>query len=172
MGGVSTRSDFVVRTARTEDYDRLGSVFDEAEAFHRHALPDVFQKPPDRFPSRELWQSVVSGPASTALVAERPGGDLVAFVAIRTVGAPEDPMLVARRTALVDLLAVRSDQQRLGIGKALMAAVHSWALERDLEEVVLNVWEFNQRAVRFYQALGYTTASRMMRRSTVSARSL
>jgi ribosomal protein S18 acetylase RimI-like enzyme len=161
MGG--NASDWVVRAGRREDYERLGQVFDEAESLHREALPDVFRKPPGRVPTREHWQSLVDGDDTTVLVAEGSAGDLVGFAAIRTQHAPDDPMLVARRTAFVDLLAVRSDAQNHGIGKALMAGVHRWAAAHGLDEVVLNVWEFNERAVRFYEALGYKTLARLMR---------
>jgi ribosomal protein S18 acetylase RimI-like enzyme len=64
------------------------------------------------------------------------------------------------------MLAVRSDRQRQGIGRRLMAAAHEWVKERKLAEITLNVWEFNHQAVAFYQALGYDMLSRIMVRSS------
>jgi ribosomal protein S18 acetylase RimI-like enzyme len=76
--------------------------------------------------------------------------------------APDDPLLAPRRFAMVDMLAVRGDRRRRGIGRALMEATHRWAEGCGLEEVALNVWEFNQRAIAFYEHLGYETLSRQM----------
>jgi ribosomal protein S18 acetylase RimI-like enzyme len=45
-----------------------------------------------------------------------------------------------------------------------MAHAQRWATERGLREIELNVWEFNQSAIAFYEALGYVTERRKMRR--------
>jgi ribosomal protein S18 acetylase RimI-like enzyme len=45
-----------------------------------------------------------------------------------------------------------------------MAAAERWARARGAEEVWLDVWEFNGTAIGFYEALGYETVSRRMRR--------
>ncbi len=152
------------REGAIEDYDRLGLVVHEAEVFHRQALPEVFRKPPERFPPRSLYYTLITAAESTVLVAEREA-ELVGFVTIRVDEAPDDPILTPRRFAMVDLLAVRREQQHRGIGQALMGAAHSWAHKQGVAEVMLNVWEFNQHAIGFYEELGYTTASRLMSRS-------
>jgi len=89
-------------------------------------------------------------------------GDLVGFVTVRADSALEEGILQPRNFAVVDTLAVRSDQRRRGIGRSLMEAVHGWARERQLGHVSLNVWEFNEPAIDFYRALGYQTVSRQM----------
>jgi hypothetical protein len=45
-----------------------------------------------------------------------------------------------------------------------MEAAHSWAAERQLGHVSLNVWEFNEPGIGFDQALGYQSVSRQMER--------
>jgi GNAT superfamily N-acetyltransferase len=67
----------------------------------------------------------------------------VGFVTVRTDTAPPGEILQPRDFAVVDLLAVRSDRRRRGIGRSLMEAAHRWAGERRLAHVSLNVWEFN-----------------------------
>lgn len=154
-----------VRRGMAEDYDHLGIVFAEAEVFHRQALPYIFRAPAELFPSRAFYTALIEAPDSAFFVAEE-HGDLVGFVTVRMEQAPEEPILHPRRFAMVDMLAVGHDRQRAGIGRALMEAVHAWATKRGLPEVQLNVWEFNERAIGFYQALGYTTLSRLMVRET------
>lgn len=150
-----------VRNATILDYDRLRPVFDEVEAYHREALPQLFRAPPDTFPSRPLYTALIKGPESAVFVADE-GGELIGFVTVRVQQAPDDPILVPRRFATVDMLAVRSDRRRQGVGRTLMEATHSWARDQGLQEVQLNVWEFNRRAIGFYESLGYRTASRLM----------
>ncbi len=40
-----------------------------------------------------------------------------------------------------------------------------WARARDMKELDLNVYEFNHTAIHFYEALGFRTVSRRMKRS-------
>jgi ribosomal protein S18 acetylase RimI-like enzyme len=89
-------------------------------------------------------------------------GNVLEIRSVRTDSTPGEGILQPRNFAVVDTLAVRSDQRRRGIGRSLMEAVHGWARERRLGHVSLNVWEFNQSAIGFYRALGYQTVSRQM----------
>ena len=73
--------------------------------------------------------------------------------------------MVPRDFVEVDALAVRADQQRAGIGQALMAAAEGWAREREIDDMQLNVWEFNAGALAFYEQLGYVVERRIMRRN-------
>jgi diamine N-acetyltransferase len=40
-----------------------------------------------------------------------------------------------------------------------------WARARDVQELDLNVYEFNHSAISFYEALGFQTVSRRMKRA-------
>ena len=150
-----------IRLASEADYAALGPVFAEAERFHREALPHIFRAPRGQFPPPSLFGQRVSNAGSAVFVADD-AGDLVGFVTVRRDRAPEEGILQLRNFAVVDTLAVRSDQRRRGIGRSLLEAVHDWARERRLGHISLNVWEFNQPAIDFYRALGYQTVSRRM----------
>ena len=52
-----------------------------------------------------------------------------------------------------------------GVGRRLMHHAEGWVREQGVAEVLLNVWEFNRRAIEFYEGLGYETVSRRMRRA-------
>jgi ribosomal protein S18 acetylase RimI-like enzyme len=156
-----SRNGLGIRLASEADYGALGPVFAEAERYHREALPHVFRAPQGRFPPPSLFRQWVSEAGSAVFVADD-AGDLVGFVTVRADSAPDEGILQPRDFAVVDTLAVRSDQRRRGIGRSLLEAVHGWARERRLGHVSLNVWEFNQSAIDFYRALGYQTVSRQM----------
>jgi ribosomal protein S18 acetylase RimI-like enzyme len=69
---------------------------------------------------------------------------------------------VPRRQAFVDSLAVKQEFRRRGVGRALMDHAHRWAIAKGAADIDLNVFEFNQPAIAFYQALGYETSRRRM----------
>ncbi|NCB33438.1 MAG: GNAT family N-acetyltransferase [Erysipelotrichia bacterium] len=58
------------------------------------------------------------------------------------------------RTLFVDDLCVHSSARGSHIGKALLEYAERYALEKNCYNLTLNVWSFNQRAVRFYENAG------------------
>lgn len=62
----------------------------------------------------------------------------------------------------VDVLAVRPELQRHGIGRALMAFAEATARQRSLTEVSLYTHVLMAQAVAFYQRLGYGEMARLV----------
>ena len=155
--------DDSIRSATRADYDALNIVFAEVELLHRTALPYWFRAVDGPALEREFFESQLDDAEAMWLVAER-DGEIVGFVNVCVRQTPDRPFLVPHRYAHIENLAVRASSRGAGVGRALMAAAASWAVERGLSEIELNVWEFNQQALGFYEQLGYVTERRTMRR--------
>jgi ribosomal protein S18 acetylase RimI-like enzyme len=162
--------DYIIRSATRDDYDGVGAVFAEVEQLHRMALPYIFRAPAGPALNREYFESMVADQDAAWLLAEH-DGEIIGFVKVQVLQAPDRPILLPRRYAQVDNLAVRADYRRSGVGRALMERAERWAAERGLREVELNVWEFNQGAIAFYEQLGYVAERRTMRRIISDANS-
>jgi diamine N-acetyltransferase len=152
-----------IRPATIDDYDGVALVFDEIDRLHRQALPHIFRAVAGRALERAYFEAVLADPEADWLLAER-AGEIVGFANVRILHAPDRPMLVPRSFVEAGSLAVRADHQHTGIGRALMGRVADWAVARGLDEIELNVWEFNRDAIGFYEVLGYVTERRTMRR--------
>lgn len=94
-------------------------------------------------------------PDAAVLVAEDPNGTRLGFISLRVV---EDAVIGGKRGHVADL-AVATTTHRSGVGRALMQAAESWARNRGLDIVTLDVWSTNRRALAFYRALGYSIES-------------
>lgn len=152
-----------IRQAQPEDYENLLPLFEEVDAQHRAHLPLQFKKPVGPARDREYYRSVLVSEDFNLLVGEL-NEELVGLIVVVMRDAADIPILVPRRYAVIDNIAVRRDMRRNGIGKALMEAAHGWAWEQGATSVELNVFTFNQAAVRFYESLGYEIVSHKMRR--------
>jgi ribosomal protein S18 acetylase RimI-like enzyme len=95
------------------------------------------------------------------LVAEV-GEQLVGFVHAIVRDTTAFPVFVLRRYAIVDGIVVKSGFQNQGIGRMLMDKMQEWAIARGGTSIELNVYEFNETAISFYERLGYQTFSRKM----------
>ncbi len=150
-----------IRKARAADYDAVVEVLKEGDAYHREALPHIYCAPDGPARSREYIGAILADESRALLVAECDGG-IVGAVQVEVRQARDIPILVPRRYAVVDTLVVSAAFRRTGVGRRLMEHAHRWAIEQGVDEVELNVWEFNEGAVAFYRRLGYTTIKRTM----------
>jgi len=153
--------DLTIRPATAQDYDDLCEIIAEVDALHREQCPDIFQKPPGPARQRAYILDVLADENHGLFVAEA-GGRVAGFLHVVAHDTPPIPILVPRRLAVVDNLAVRRNLRRAGIGRALMGRAEAWARERGAAELDLNVFEFNAGAIAFYHSLGYETRTRRM----------
>jgi ribosomal protein S18 acetylase RimI-like enzyme len=161
-------AQITIRPAAADDYAGVAAVFDEIHELHRRALPYIFRAPAGHALERAEFEAVLAEPEAIWLVAELAGA-IAGFAKLRVLHAPDRPVIVPRHFVEVDALAVRADQRRAGTGRALMAAAEGWARERGIDEIQLNVWEFNAGASAFYRELGYATERRTMRKKIDAA---
>ncbi|MBN2501665.1 MAG: GNAT family N-acetyltransferase [Anaerolineales bacterium] len=143
-----------IRRALPEDYENLLPLFEEVDANHRAHHPLLFKAPDGPARDRTYYQSVLESEGYNLLVGELDGA-LVGLVVVIVKDAPHIPILVPRRFAVIDNLVVRADLRRSGYGEQLMEAAHDLAREAGATSVELNVFAFNQSALRFYEQLGY-----------------
>ena len=151
----------VIRKAETEDYGSLIELFDEIDAIHRDRHPRIFQKPNGPVREIEHYIGLISDESTAVFVAEMEG-NVVGFVHAIVRDAPDIPILVPRRFAIVDGILVRSNYKKSGIGGMLMNGIEEWAKVKGASSIELNVFEFNQEAIAFYESLGYKTLSRKL----------
>jgi diamine N-acetyltransferase len=150
-----------VRKATANDYNTLCELFDEMDALHRDNLPHLFQKPSGSVREQEYYSGLIADENAGLFVAEA-DGKLVGFVHAIVRDTPAFPVFVPRRYAVVDGIVVKSEFQNRGTGRMLMDKMQAWAIAKGAASIELNVYEFNETAISFYEKLGYQTFSRRM----------
>lgn len=150
-----------VRRARIEEYETLCALWAEVDNLHADALPRLFRRIDGPARSRDYVAQLLADEDAAVFVAAI-GGELVGLLTAEVHTAPAHPMFMPRSWVVIQDITVRSTHRRQGIGQALMDAVYRWARERGIADVELTVWEFNDEARAFYEALGYRTISRCM----------
>jgi GNAT superfamily N-acetyltransferase len=154
---------FEIRTAVESDHAQLCLLFDELDALHRDARPDIFRKPAGDARSRDDIAWLIGGDGGTILVAD--DGERLVGLAVALLRSPRShPLLVSRKVVEIDNVVVHSAYHRQGIGRRLVAACIEWAKQRGADDVEIGVHDFNVAAIRFYQALGFEMSIHRMRR--------
>jgi ribosomal protein S18 acetylase RimI-like enzyme len=142
-----------IRSATLMDYDRICELMAQVDALHRNTHPDWFcEAQPVR--EKAFLQSWLDDTDKHIWVAEGNSGIAgVTMFAVRQT--PDVPFMVSRTFIQIDTLVVDERQQRRGIGRTLMEAVHQWGREHLISDIELVVWAFNEAAIAFYRRLGY-----------------
>lgn len=153
--------DIAIREAKEQDYESLCGIIDQVDSIHEGALPERFKGSGGRPREREYIVNAIRSAAVGLFVAQKES-DLVGLVHVVIRDVPDIAILVPRRYAVVDNLAVREDQRRGGVGLALMERAEEWARTKGATSIELNVYAFNKVAQRFYRELGYEILSHRM----------
>ena len=156
--------EMLIREAVARDYKNLNTLIDAVDRLHRDNLPQKFQESEGPVRDRNLILALIADESVGLFVAEREA-QLVGLVHIGIRDTPDIPILVPRRYAVIDNLVVKGGLRRSGIGRALMIKAHDWAITKGAKLVELNVYDFNEAALAFYERLGYKTFSRQMSKS-------
>ncbi len=150
-----------VRPASDDDYDALCPLFAELDLFHRLARPDFFQAAPEPVRSRAFIAALIAAPETAILVAEQ-SGRLNGLAIVRQHEMGGLPIVIPRRMVIVDAIVVAQTCRRRGLGRAILDGAAVWARARNADYIEIAVHEFNQGAIRFYEALGYRTSTRRL----------
>lgn len=155
--------NFHIRRATIDDAHAICQLLIEGGRLHARALPTLI-KPPEASTTENFVSGILRDEQSHILVAEI-NQRVVGYLHFNQRQETEHPVLVPRSYISVSSLIIEEQYRRHGLGKALMQRVHEWAGERNIDDIELQVYEFNTVAREFYERLGYQTISRRMKRS-------
>jgi shikimate dehydrogenase len=162
LKGAGDSLDVAIRLAESTDYEAWRGLCWQVNDLHHRALPMDFVDADKISPPKELFEKFRTGPESGLFIAEC-DGKAVAFLQVG-IREAEHPVLVPKKYAYVSDLVVDGAFHSQGIGTALMMKAESWALERGLHEIRLNVSGFNTPAQRLYEKSGYERNTISMRK--------
>jgi ribosomal protein S18 acetylase RimI-like enzyme len=158
-----TLPPLTIRQATESDYEQLCDLFEELDALHRQARPDLFQKPEGPPRERAYVAALIAGPLSAILVAsDRQSRHLLGFATLIARDIAASPVRPERRILEIDNFGVRKEARRKGVGQALVNHALQWGNRRGFAEVELAVHEFNADAIGFYERMGFSTSLRRM----------
>ena len=150
----------MVRFARKDELDRVNELRKEVNDLHVAGKPEIFKEgfgDDLRNYIYEIWND----PGKEIIVAEK-AGVVCGFAVIQYVSRPENPFRKAIRYIDVDEFGVDAAHRRQGMATEMIGFIRALAREKGYDRIELNMWEFNQDALAFYESVGFTTYRRYM----------
>ena len=150
----------VIRFAKEDELEKINVLRKQVNDLHVEGKPDVFKH---GF-SEELQNYVYfifKDPEQKIVVADK-DGELCGFAILHHIYKPENPFMKVRDFLDIDEFCVDEKHRREGIATALIEFIKNFAKEQGYHRLELNMWEFNQDALAFYEAAGFETFRRYM----------
>lgn len=142
----------VVRQSCDNDAEAVYGLLKIIAELHKNARPDMFPNLESKYTLDEVRERL-SKEDNGVFVSETDGVvNGYVFCDILTEGCG--------MTLYVDDLCVDPSARRQGIASKLMDRAKEYAKEKNCRMIMLNVWEFNESALDFYEKYGFTTRTR------------
>ena len=149
-----------IRLAKKSDLPAVNAIRRQVHLLHAEGRPDIFRRKFGKKLAALMYDRFHDASGKT-IVAEK-DGTIVGFAVLEIVDRPKSPYNRARRFLRVTEFGVDKACRREGIGAALLTFVKQYAAKKNFDTVELDVWEFNEGALRFYEAQGFSTYRRYM----------
>ncbi|MCP4362087.1 MAG: GNAT family N-acetyltransferase [Chloroflexi bacterium] len=152
--------DIVIREATLADQEGLFLLYAEIDALHHEAMPDTFRTTEEIARPSNFLVERLADEKIHLYVAE--AADRLAGMILLKPKTQKHPLFYTQDYLHISTLIVAADFQGQGVAQLLLNTAVTFAKERELTQINLNVYEFNQRAIAFYEKEGFNTGKREM----------
>jgi diamine N-acetyltransferase len=156
--------DITIRKATVKDHPELAKLYDELNTMHVKALPHLFVKPSKTPQDLAYIRGILKNNDAVLFVAQS-GEKTIGFIEATIRQPPDHPEAVKKNYAYVNDICVKKEYRRSSVGKKLMEAVEKWAIESGLDQIELNVWDFNKRGLAFFENRGFKPLHHIMEKN-------
>lgn len=153
--------NILIREGKIEDFEQMIELFEELDSYHRVRLPEIFKKGESIGRPLSHIENMCKSHNSEIFVAESEGKLLGLAEVIKKRTIPY-PLKKDREWVVLDTIIVREEYREKGIGSMLFDTILDWTKEKGINRIEVNVYEFNQNAISFYEGLGFENFSRIM----------
>ena len=157
---ISSVMKMTIRFAAFEELEQVNELRKQVNDLHVSGKPELF-KPGFAEELRALVYTVFRDPRRRIVVCEN-GGALCGYAILNHITKEENPFMFARDYLNIDEFGVDAAHRRQGIAAAMIAFIRDWAEKEGFDRIELNMWEFNEGALAFYEAVGFTTYRRYL----------
>ena len=149
-----------IRFAIETDLESINLLRKQVNDLHVAGKPDVFRPGfPDQL--RNFIHVIWNDPEQEIVVAEQ-DENICGFAVLHHINKPENPFMYERDFLDIDEFCVDEAFRRQGVASAMIDFIRDYAREKGFHRLELNMWEFNQGALAFYEAAGFSTYRRYM----------
>ena len=142
----------IIGSAKKEQAEQISRLLGYICEFHAKGRPDIFVPGSAKYDAESVCR-LIDDPGVTVITAAE-GGAVLGYLIAKVTFTGTDPHIKRMKTFYIDDLCVSPEHARTGVGTALFNEARRLAKEQGCDRIDLNVWSFNEGAIRFYEKMG------------------
>lgn len=147
-----------VRKANVNDYIYIKKLMQSIQNLHHNKRSEI-HKDSEIFDIEEFKQNI-----DNIMVAEI-NNTIVGAVVYLVKEKLENNYTNYRKVLFIEALVVDVNYRKNGIGKILMQRMEKIAKENGCSSIELNVWAFNDEAIKFYESIGMSVKTMILEKN-------
>ncbi len=150
----------MIRFATKEDLSRVNEIRKQVHEVHYNGRPKIFRKD---F-CKELQDAIYNiweSEDSDVIVAIR-NDEICGFASVKYILKPLSPYSMERKYYNIVEFGVDKQFRRQKVATELFEFIKIDAKDKGFDKIELDMWEFNQGALEFYESVGFSTYRRYM----------
>ena len=144
--------DFTIRKAEKKDAERLKELLETIALLHHEGRPDIYAAG-SKYDVSDI-EKKLKNKNELILVAADENDFVLGYTMSKIYDVQGGGVLVGHKKMYIDDVCVDSRYRKHGIGGALLEATKNEAIKAGCHIAELNVWCFNENAVKFYESCG------------------
>ncbi len=141
----------IIRKAKISDFQGIHNLIMQVHKLHVNKRNDIYKDvDPMNF---EEFRTELSNSNNIYLIAELEN-DIVGICFSQIKEISNNKIMKNRKILHIENICVDENHQKNGIGKKLYEQIVELAKEKNIDNIELMVWGFNENAIKFYENLG------------------
>ncbi len=141
----------MIREMKLEDYEEVKELFYEVHNLHLENRPDIYI---DGNPLPLKYFEELLNDKENLNYAYILDNKVVGILTADIKTTMDNYIIKARKICFIESLGVKENYQHQGIGRKLYEYLKNEVKSKNIDAIELNVWGFNENAIRFYESLG------------------
>lgn len=146
----------LIRKADKKDIQGILVLLGQVLDVHNQIRPDIFKANTAKYTDEELYY-IVTNPLTPVFVAVDEDDNVLAHCFCKFIRYSKDNVLTDIKTLYIDDICVDQTHRGQGVAKALYEFTENFAKSEKCYNITLNVWQGNDSAMKFYEAMNLKT---------------
>ena len=152
--------NIVIRSAKREELEAVNKIRKQVNDIHVNGRSDIFRE--DGWQFIELFIYSRFDEENSDVIVAAIEDEIVGFAVVQYITRSESPFGKARKYLHIEEFGVDEKFRRKGIATLIIDFAKKEAKKNGFIRLELDMWEFNDGALAFYESVGFTTFRRYM----------
>lgn len=150
----------IVRSAEEQELERVNVLRKQVNDLHVEGKPNIFKA--NFYDGLSDYIYEIWNDDKKEIIVAINEGEIVGYAVLAHINRAETLFMYERDYLDIDEIGVDKDYRRHGVASEMISYILDYTKDKGFKRVELNMWEFNQRALAFYEKVGFKTYRRCM----------